>query len=217
MIDVVVVAPIRLHRESLAGALQSAGNLRVIGETEQLDEGLNRMRELRRPAVGLVDGAPLTDVAAARTTKWPEAKLVVIGVADDSAVAWIEAGASGCVPPAGSLEDVVAAVEKVACNGLAASPDVMAHLASRVRRLAAEMPSSVLPAPLTCREAEVLGLLAEGLSNKQIARQLSIEYQTVKNHVHHLLTKLGVSRRGEAVARVRQRQATGVSDSRGPG
>jgi two-component system, NarL family, nitrate/nitrite response regulator NarL len=53
---------------------------------------------------------------------------------------------------------------------------------------------------LTRRELEVLGLLEEGLSNKQIARRLGIELSTVKNHVHNVLAKLGVARRAEAVA-----------------
>lgn len=214
MIDVVVVAPIRLHRESLAAALESAGKFRVLGEAGRLDEGLTRMRELPRPAVGLLDGPTLADLLQAPLANVPQPKLVAIGVSDEKAVAWIEAGASGCVPPAGSLEDVIVAIERVASDGFAASPEVAAHLASRVRRLAAESPLSIAQSPLTCREAEVLELLGEGLSNKQIARRLSIELQTVKNHVHNLLVKLGVSRRAEAVARLRRQSGRDSSDYR---
>jgi DNA-binding NarL/FixJ family response regulator len=57
--------------------------------------------------------------------------------------------------------------------------------------------------PLTSREREILDLIDEGLSNKQIAQQLRIELSTVKNHVHNILGKLGVQRRGEAAALVR--------------
>ena len=65
---------------------------------------------------------------------------------------------------------------------------------------------------LTARELEVLSLLDEGLSNKQIARRLCIELATVKNHVHHILEKLQVGRRGEATAYLRQYLRFGVSE-----
>jgi ATP/maltotriose-dependent transcriptional regulator MalT len=64
-------------------------------------------------------------------------------------------------------------------------------------------PQVVPPARLTAREREVMQLVDEGLSNKQIARRLSIELPTVKNHMHHILQKFQVSRREDAVARFR--------------
>lgn len=133
---------------------------------------------------------------------------MAIGVPEDEAVAWIEAGASGFVPPDGSLEDVIAALKKVAENELAAPPQVTAHLAKRVRALAAHSPDPMPEERLTCREAEILELLGRGLSNKEIGQRLSIQVQTVKNHVHNLLVKLGVTRRAEAVARMRQQRRT---------
>jgi DNA-binding NarL/FixJ family response regulator len=81
---------------------------------------------------------------------------------------------------------------------------VTAHLANRVRGLAAESANSIPEGMLTSRQVEILDLLAEGLSNKQIAQRLSIQVQTVKNHVHSVLVKLGVNRRSEAVARMRK-------------
>jgi DNA-binding NarL/FixJ family response regulator len=75
-----------------------------------------------------------------------------------------------------------------------------------LRRIAAPAPR---PAPrlettaLTAREQQIVELIAEGLSNKEIGRRLYIEVATVKNHVHNILEKLQVSRRGEAVARLR--------------
>ena len=57
-----------------------------------------------------------------------------------------------------------------------------------------------IPARLTLREREIVGLIARGLSNKEIARRLGIEVTTVKNHVHNILDKLGVARRADAVA-----------------
>lgn len=207
MTDVFVVAPIRVHRESLAAALETVEDLRVVGDAATLDDALPRLRDPRHPLVALVDGALLADlVLAAPLATEPELKLVAVGVPESEAVAWIEAGASGFVPPDGSLDDVIDAVERVAHDQLAASPQVAALLANRVRRLAAESPDGNPDARLTSREAEVLDLLTDGLSNKQIARRLSIQVQTVKNHVHSVLMKLGVSRRAEAAARMRQQR-----------
>jgi two-component system, NarL family, nitrate/nitrite response regulator NarL len=197
--DVLVVAPVRVHRESLVGALDSVPNVNVVGEARSLDEALPQLRARQLPAVALLD-APQLDHASPLATQ-PEAKLVAVGVSDGEAAAWIEAGASGVVPPESSLEELVTAVERVAQGELVAPPEVTGHLADRVRRLAAETPSAVSADLLTPRESEILDLIREGLSNKQIAQRLSIQLQTVKNHVHKILRKLGVQRRGEAAAR----------------
>ena len=78
-------------------------------------------------------------------------------------------------------------------------------LLRRLRELSAAVAGPDPEARLTRREVEVLELIEEGLSNKLIARRLSIQEQTVKNHVHNILLKLGVSRRTEAVAAMRSR------------
>jgi two-component system nitrate/nitrite response regulator NarL len=206
MTDVLVVAPVRLHRESLSAVLDVAANLTVVGEAATLDEALPQLRDCERPTVALLDGPPLDDLEiAAPLVSERGAKLVAVGAPESEGVAWIQAGASGFVPPEGSLEDVIVALERVADDELAAPPQVAADLAARFRRLAAESPDSVPEVRLTPRQTEVLDLLAEGLSNKEIARRLSIQLPTVKNHVHELLVKLGVSGRGEAAARTRRR------------
>lgn len=80
-------------------------------------------------------------------------------------------------------------------------------MASSLFRCISKLSAAGTPAPasvsLTSREREVIELIDQGCSNKQIARTLSIEVATVKHHVHHLLAKLKVSRRGEAAARFR--------------
>ncbi len=81
------------------------------------------------------------------------------------------------------------------------TPRIAALLLRRVAEAAAPRSSGL--ERLTPRETEIVDLIEQGLSNKQIARRLSIELATVKNHVHNILEKLEVARRGEAVARVR--------------
>ena len=78
-----------------------------------------------------------------------------------------------------------------------------ASLLRRVAALAAGNGGGLPRAQLTSREREIVGLIDRGLSNKEIARDLGIEVATVKNHVHNILEKLQVHRRGEAAARVR--------------
>jgi two-component system, NarL family, nitrate/nitrite response regulator NarL len=110
-----------------------------------------------------------------------------------------------------SAEHVAEAVWRAANDELACSPRVAASLLRHVRELAALRPPDAAGPGLTPREREIVGLIDEGLSNKQIASRLCIELPTVKNHVHNILEKLHVSRRGEAVARLRQsRRAAGV-------
>jgi two-component system nitrate/nitrite response regulator NarL len=205
---VLVVAPIRVHRETLSVVLGASPRLTLVGQAATLTEALQLLRDREDPAIALLDCPQLSDlVLAAPAQTHPDAKLVAVGVPENEAVAWIEAGASGFVPPDGSLEDVIVALETVADDELAASPQVTAHLANRVRRLAVESPAPVSDGRLTTRETQILDLLAEGLSNKEIAQRLSIQLQTVKNHVHNILVKLGVSRRAEAAARIRARDS----------
>jgi DNA-binding NarL/FixJ family response regulator len=94
------------------------------------------------------------------------------------------------------------------------SPWMAATLLRRVATLAVDRAPSPPEATLTRRELEIVALIDEGLSKKQIAWQLSIEIATVKNHVHNILEKLHVERRTEAAARVRH--AAGPSPSAPP-
>jgi two-component system nitrate/nitrite response regulator NarL len=200
---VFLIGAVRIYREALSAALASTSSVTVVGEAATVDDALPLLRRLAHDAVVLL-GAPLpaeSDVSLAAAE--PQAKVVAVGVPEDEAVRWIEAGVSGFVPPEASLDDAIAALASVAKGQMAASPQVSADLASRVRALAAASREPTPLEQLTARQAEVLELIVEGLSNKQIAQRLSIQEQTVKNHVHHILVKLDVRTRTEAVARAR--------------
>lgn len=147
---------------------------------------------------GDVDLSPAARVA-------PKARLVAVGVTTDDAVDWIEAGVSGCVWPEASIEDLAAAVANVARGELVTPPEITDRLISRIRALVAESPHVAHEGQLTPRETEVLVLVAGGLLNKEIALRLSIQEQTVKNHLVRIFRKLGVHRRAEAAARIRRR------------
>jgi two-component system, NarL family, nitrate/nitrite response regulator NarL len=128
----------------------------------------------------------------------PESEGHVLGCA--------EAGICGYVTRDGSLEDLLTTVVRAANGEAFCSPRIAAGLFRRVAALSSAGPARAPGSPsarLTGREVEVVGLIDDGLSNKQIARRLCIEVPTVKNHVHSILDKLGASSRGEAAARVR--------------
>jgi two-component system, NarL family, nitrate/nitrite response regulator NarL len=203
--DVFVVAPIRVHRESLSVALNDTESVSVVGTAPTVPDALPHLRDVGAD-VAVLDAPTPDDVdLSLPTIIESEVKLVAVGVPDEEAVGWIEAGVSGCVPPEASLADLAGAVATVAGGELVTPPNVTGHLINRVRRLAAEVPGAAERGRLTSRQMQVLALADQGLTNQQIARRLSIQEQTVKNHMHRILQKLGVHRRAEAVARMRRR------------
>jgi DNA-binding NarL/FixJ family response regulator len=140
----------------------------------------------------------------------PRSRIVAIGVTEVEPVvmACARAGISGFVPMEGSANEVVAAVHSAVRGELRCSPRTAGLLLNRLASLeAAEVDRGAAPGALTPREREILEQMGQGLSNKQIARHLAIRDATVKNHVHSILSKLGVSRRGEAVAQWRRDEA----------
>jgi len=133
----------------------------------------------------------------------PTTKIVAIAVAEveHEVIACAEAGVSGFVSCKGSIRDVVAAAHSAVRGELVCSPRMAALLFSRLRTLSAtrtDAPHNTL----TPREQEVSSLLGQGLSNKEIARLLRIQHATVKNHIHSILSKLQVQRRGQVGARI---------------
>jgi two-component system nitrate/nitrite response regulator NarL len=199
LVRVFLVADVRVHRDLLAGALAEEDELELAGSAHG---------EVACMAVGMsdadvivIDGESLAGPATVRAlaAAAPVAKIVVTGVGEDEAgvVELIEAGIGGYTTVDQPLAEVVTAVVAAADGELQCSPRVSAALAVRVAALAAARRHGIGDGALTPREREIAALIAEGLSNKQIARQLSIEVATVKNHVHNILRKLGVTRRDQ--------------------
>ena len=133
----------------------------------------------------------------------PEAKVIVVGISEDDEseiVACAEAGVAGYHLRAESLDDLLTLVSRVANGESLCSPKVSAILLRRLSTLAAQRRPEVKELVLTAREIQILRLLESGLSNQEIADHLYIAVHTVKNHVHSVLSKLGVSTRAEAAA-----------------
>jgi DNA-binding NarL/FixJ family response regulator len=210
-VRVFVVASVRLYEEGLADVLARDPRFLVSGTARTVPEGLERMRALAEPPhVALLDLGRPDGLAAARALReeLPGVRQIALGIAEvePDVIAWAEAGVDGFVSREASLDDLMATAVTVAEGETLCSPRVAAALLRRVASMARDGAPVIAHAPLTAREHEIVGLIDEGLSNKEIAMRLRIELPTVKNHVHNLLEKLHVRRRGEAAAMVRGEQ-----------
>ena len=204
---IIIVSDTRLYREGLALSLARVDRVVVVGVADTVASALICIED-KNPDVALVDFA-MRDalelphaIAAARM----QVKVVAFSVADteDEICECAEAGIAGYVARHGSREDLITAVENAVRGEVLCSPRVAASL---FRRLAARVQTTRQQppeAPLTGREREIIALIDRGLSNKEIARQLKISLPTVKNHVHNILEKLQVRRRGVAAALLRE-------------
>jgi two-component system nitrate/nitrite response regulator NarL len=207
----IVASSLRLLRDGLMDALDKSNAIHVIGTAADAERLRASIRELEPDLVLLdIDMAGSLALVHAVHDFDPSPKVVAFAVsdADDALVEYIEAGIAGYVTRDGSLTDVVATVESVARGETIISPKLAASL---FKRLAAQRRREDVivgdgPPELTSRERQILLLIEQGMANKEIARTLGIELATVKNHVHHVLEKLKVSRRGQAAARARATQ-----------
>jgi two-component system nitrate/nitrite response regulator NarL len=206
MLSVLIVVDIPLYREGLARALAQGSRVSVVSTAANAQEAINRIAETQ-PDVVLLDVAATDGLVALRSIveATPEAKVVALALPETEAdvIAYAEAGAWGYVPRDGTLADLRAVIESVARGEVVCSPRIAAGLLRRIADLAAEREPPPPELRLTSREIEIVELIGQGLSNKEIAQRLSIALPTVKNHVHSILDKLHVHRRTEAAARLR--------------
>lgn len=202
-----LVTGVRLYSDGLRLLLEAEPAIEVVGTAATVREALDSTIQLH-PDVALLD---MELIGAARLLRTvvrgsDTTKVIALGTeeSDDGLVACVEEGASGWVPRDGSVDQLVARIHSVARGEMDCSPRLAGRLAERVANLTVQVDSRASDSRLTARESEIVFLIEEGLSNKQIAGRLSIQLCTVKNHVHRILEKLNVSRRGEVAARARR-------------
>ena len=183
-------------RQGLRMFLAADAEIEVVGEARDGAEALRLTRQLQ-PDVVLMDLLmPVMDGMTATATirrELPDTEVVALTsmLEDKSVVEAIRSGAVGYLLKDTEAHELRRAIRAAAAGQVQLSPQVTA-------RLVREVAAPEQPQPLTERETSVLGLLAQGQSNKDIARTLSIGEQTVKTHVAHILGKLGVSSRTQA-------------------
>jgi two-component system, NarL family, nitrate/nitrite response regulator NarL len=209
-IRTVIIGEVRLYREGLAQLLDGAPFINVVGTPGQRAEAIDATGNLQ-PDVVLLDATMAGSLGLAReiNQQWPDVRVIVFAIpeVEEDVIACAEAGVAGYVSRSASAEELVDTVRSVARGELRCPPRIAATLFHHIGELAAKSRRDPAPAHLTAREREIVAMLDNGLSNKEIARRLRIRTATVKNHVHNILEKLQVSRRGEAAARMRRAAA----------
>jgi DNA-binding NarL/FixJ family response regulator len=197
-----VVSDVRLYREGLAQMLCEAPGVLVVGSASAAAEALEQVHELT-PDVVLLDMAMSEALALARQIARESkiTKVVALGMPEleVDVLSGAAAGLAGYVTRGGSMEDVLEAIRAVARGEVRCSPKIAGFLFRHIASLSSERGGVAPASGLTAREAEILQLVRQGMSNKMISRSLGIELPTVKNHVHSILGKLGVHRRAEAI------------------
>ena len=196
-IRVLVVDDHHIVREGIRAFFKRDQELDIIDEAVDGAEAIAKARQLR-PDIVLMDLLlPVIDGMQAITTirrELPETEVIALtSVLNSTSVAGaIRAGAIGYLLKDAQSNDLRTAVRAAAAGEVYLAPQVSAALVREIR-----LPEQL--DALTSREGEVLNLLAQGLSNKNIARQLQIGEDTVKTHVRHILSKLGVQSRTQAI------------------
>jgi DNA-binding NarL/FixJ family response regulator len=201
-IRVLIADDQRVVREGLAMLLGLLPGIEVVGAAADGEEAV-RMARARRPDVVLMDlRMPRLDgIEATRrlSEELPAARVIALTTYADepSVIGALRAGARGFLTKDAGADEIRRAVEAVARGEAALDPTVQHHVVAAVAE-AGEGPP--LPDGLTPREAEVLTLIAEGLSNQEIAERLVVSQATVKSHVNRVFAKAGVRDRAQAVA-----------------
>jgi len=208
----VIIHRNRLFREGLACVLAQQPNMMVAGVFASVSEMLQDAEALRPDVLVLDLHLPDREgLGEARLIKglFPEIKILMTGLSgvESDVLACIEAGVAGYLVHEASLEDLLNNIQAVAAGEALCSPKVAGMLFSRIAEAGRERElRHVLGLPnLTRRELEIIALIEEGFSNKEIAAQLQIELQTVKNHIHNILDKLQLEGRREAARFARER------------
>lgn len=202
-IRILIVDDCTLHRENLAEifAVNGATTPALAWDMPSLNDALGAAA----PDIVLLSMLTRDSLTLLRSIrdKCPYTKVIVVGICDEDEPAIVtcaEAGVTGYHLRTESLDDLIVLILKVVEGESVCPPRVSAMLLRRLSALASHRPPAQEELELTAREAEILTMLKRGLSNREIAEQLCIAVHTVKNHVHSLLTKLGVSTRGQAAA-----------------
>ena len=208
--NLVLVGKNRLYRECLASLLGEIEPFTVFAETDDLGQAAAALGH-RPAAMLLVDLGSMEEEAVSElrgfTRTFPEVRVIVLGLPrrDREILRCLEAGARGYTLRESSTDELRETIDRVARGEVVCAPELHAALFSCLAELARGDRRSVGRLEgfdLSLREMEVLELIAEDLSNQQIADRLCLSLYTVKNHVHSILTKLQVKDRRAAVAKI---------------
>lgn len=210
-IQILLVDDQRLMREGLRILLELEPDLEIAGEAEDGHAALSAYADLQ-PDLVLMD-VRMPGMDGVETTwrlreRWPAARVIILTTFDDDEYVFeaLRAGAMGYLLKDVSGQALAEAVRTVAAGGALIEPSVARKVLAEFARVAppARSIGQGLPEPLSDREQDILVLVAQGLTNREIAERLCLAQGTVKNYVTLILQKLGVRDRVQAAIRARE-------------
>lgn len=204
-VSVLLISRVRLYRDAIIALLKRHPGIHATGSA---DLGSDRPIQLEAPLpdIILLDmGSPgAAAFAASMVKKRPRTKILGFGVDDvaQEVVVCAQAGLRGYVPARASILDLANAIRRTASGDTVCSAETAGLLFRYLGGATRDDSFAAVDAALTPRQQQILRLINQGLSNKEIAQRLALGPSTVKNHVHALLGRLHVGHRGQAAARL---------------
>lgn len=203
----------RLLREGIAAMLKEHGGFDVVARAED-GESLKKLREAdEMPDIVLLDlgleKANSLKLMARICKEFPAVKVIAMDILPDEVdiVEFVKAGGAGFILKSAALEDYVDTIQAVADGHKVLPPAMTTSLFTQIVESALMSGTNMSDKPfqLTAREKEIIELISEGLSNKEIAARLHIATHTVKSHVHNILEKLALGSRLQIAAFARKK------------
>lgn len=204
---VLVIEDNRLLRDGLVTMLDAQADLRVVAAADSAAAALQRMQD-HKPHVVLVDAA-LGKHRSQRLVESlkeaaPHARLIMMDLLpeEEDVIDFIKRGANGFIAKDATVDDFVTTIRQVAQGGEVVPPSLTGTLLSHIAKQASVLRHMPMMASvrMTKREQQITDLIAEGMSNKEIAQRLNIATYTVKSHVHNILEKLALHSRLQIAA-----------------
>ena len=213
MINLVVVSDIRLYREGLSKILNDESSIVVVGDAKDVKQTIGVLTS-SRPDIVLLDMIMVEkyNVIKAIQNQSYKTKLIVLSMFEDetNVLTCAKAGISGYLPRDSSIDELVEAIIQVHNDEIYCPSCFTKYLLNSLRGFTVKSianntksENSPISDILTRRECQIVKMMADGFSNKQIARNLTIEVSTVKNHVHNVLVKLDAKNRTQVVSKLK--------------
>ena len=205
--NIIILTPVRLLGDGLASCFSTRPDMNTLGVLNDLGSLRETLSQSETDVV-LIDvtqGVDLFDVRAI-ASEWPDVALVALGLNEQrqEVIRCGQAGFAGYVARDASIDALCKALSEIVAGRLPCPPEIAGGLLRALFGREPRTKESELHLSLTRRESEVLELLGRGFSNKEIAGELCLSVATVKHHVHHVLEKLQLQRRAQAMRRVRE-------------
>ncbi|MDZ4258685.1 MAG: response regulator transcription factor [Gemmatimonadales bacterium] len=206
-ISLVLIDDNRLLREGLTSLIREQPGFTILAASADIDEALRAVRTAE-PSVVLLDFSLENDdslrVTATVHKEVPAAKVIVMGLLplQEDVADFVTAGASGFIMKDATFDEFIVTIRAVAAGAQVLPTQLTGSLFSQIARIAVRRgkPRELESIGLTVRERQVVDLISDGMSNKEIAARLHIAIHTVKSHVHNVLEKLALHTRLEVAA-----------------